>query len=119
MKSQNIDTLQWTPSERLRKVLFIKKKGDTYDKSFAEALTSAKRCYDVRIVEELNGGTIRISYLQEAGFDEKEGKAYMVFFPSISLDGIGFYRWYESVEDQPAGGDGGPEIDIDPAPETN
>lgn len=92
MKSQNIDTLQWTPSERLRKVLFIKKKGDTYDKSFAEALTSAKRCYDVRIVEELNGGTIRISYLQEAGFDDKEGKAYMAFLPSI--------RWYEPVEEE-------------------
>ena len=100
MKSQNIDTLQWTPSERLRKVLFIKKKGDTYDKSFAEALTSAKRCYDVRIVEELNGGTIRISYLQEAGFDNKEGKAYMAFLPSISMNGIGIYRWYEPVADR-------------------
>lgn len=100
MKSQNIDTLQWTPSERLRKVLFIKKKGDTYDKSFAEALTSAKRCYDVRIVEELDGGdTIRISYLQEAGFDDKKGKAYMAFLPSISLNGIGIYRWYEPVEE--------------------
>lgn len=100
MKNQNIDTLQWTPSERLRKVLFIKKKGDTYDKSFAEALTSAKLYYDVRIVEELNGGTIRISYLQEAGFDDKEGKAYMAFLPSISLNGIGIYRWYEPVEEE-------------------
>lgn len=100
MKSQNIDTLQWTPSERLRKVLFIKKKGDTYDKSFAEALTSAKRCYDVRIVEELNGGTIRILYLYQIGFDNKEGKAFMDFFPTVSLEGLRIYRWYEPVEEE-------------------
>ena len=100
MKNQTIDTLQWTPSERLRKVLFIKKKGDTYDKSFAEALTSAKRCYDVRIVEELSGGSIRIYYLCGVGFDDKAGKAYMNFLPSISLDGIGIYTWYEPVEEE-------------------
>lgn len=100
MKSQNIDTLQWTPSERLRKVLFIKKKGDTYDKSFAEALTSAKRCYDVRIVEELEDGSIRISYLYMFGFDGREGKAYMDFFPAININGLGIYRWYEPVEEQ-------------------
>lgn len=100
MKSQNIDTLQWTPSERLRKVLFIKKKGDTYDKSFAEALTSAKRCYDVRIVEELEDGSICISYLYKFGLDEMEGKAYMDFFPSIRLNGFGIYRWYEPVEEE-------------------
>lgn len=113
MKSQNIDTLQWTPSERLRKVLFIKKKGDTYDKSFAEALTSAKRCYDVRIVEEYEDGSIRISYLCETGVDGKTGLAYMMFSKG------GFtWNWDESVEDQPVGGDDGPVID-DPAPETN
>lgn len=100
MKNQTIDTLQWTPSERLRKVLFIKKKGDTYDKSFAEALTSAKRCYDVRIVEELEDGSIRISYLYNVGFDYKSGKAYMAFFPTITINGLGIYRWYEPVEEQ-------------------
>lgn len=100
MKNQTIDTLQWTPSERLRKVLFIKKKGDTYDKSFAEALTSAKLWYDVRIIEELEGGTIRISYLYQIGFDEKQGKTFMDFFPTVSIKGIGIYRWYEPVEEE-------------------
>lgn len=115
MKSQNIDTLQWTPSERLRKVLFIKKKGDTYDKSFAEALTSAKRCYDVRIVEELKGGgTIRISYLTGIGVDGKTGLPYMMF----SNGGLA-WKWDESVEDQPVGGDDDTVPDIDPAPETD
>ena len=106
MKSQNIDTLQWTPSERLRKVLFIKKKGDTYDKSFAEALASAKRCYDVRIVEELSGGSIAISYLYRVGVNEKTGLPVMMF-----SNGGFTWNWDESVEDQPV-------IDIDPAPET-
>lgn len=95
MKSQNIDTLQWTPSERLRKVLFIKKKGDTYDKSFAEALTSAKRCYDVRIIEELEGGTIAISYLCEIGVDGKTGLAYMYF---SNGDGS-TWKWNEPTEE--------------------
>lgn len=97
MKNQTIDTLQWTPSERLRKVLFIKKKGDTYDKSFAEALTSAKRCYDVRIVEELSGGNIAISYLTGIGVDEKSGLPYMMF-----LNGGFTWNW-----DEPVGGDDG------------
>lgn len=95
MKSQNIDTLQWTPSERLRKVLFIKKKGDTYDKSFAEALTSAKRCYDVRIVEELENGNIAISYLNGIGVDVETGLPYMVF----SCGGF-TWNWDESAEEQ-------------------
>ena len=97
MKSQNIDTLQWTPSERLRKVLFIKKKGDTYDKSFAEALTSAKRCYDVRIVEELKGGGISISYLNGIGVNEETG------LPLLMFSNGGFtWNWDESVgEEEP------------------
>lgn len=95
MKNQTIDTLQWTPSERLRKVLFIKKKGDTYDKSFAEALTSAKRCYDVRVVEELEGGLIAISYLAGIGVDEKTGLSVLMFSSG------GFtWHWDESAKEQ-------------------
>ena len=96
MKNQTIDTLQWTPSERLRKVLFIKKKGDTYDKSFAEALTSAKRCYDVRIVDESKGGGIGISYLCETGVDGKTGLAYMMF---SNGDGS-TWKWIEPSEEE-------------------
>lgn len=116
MKNQTIDTLQWTPSERLRKVLFVKswEKRTKFNKSFAEALTSAKRCYDVRIVEELSGGNIAISYLTGIGVDEKSGLPYMMF-----LNGGLAWKWDESVEDQPVGDDDGDEIDIDPAPETN
>ena len=95
MKSQNIDTLQWTPSERLRKVLFIKKKGDTYDKSFAEALTSAKRCYDVRIVEEFEDGNIDISYLYRIGVNKKTG-LYQMGFSSGSFTWI----WDGKAEEQ-------------------
>lgn len=98
MKIQNIDTLQWTPSERLRKVLFIKKRNNTYDKSFAEALTSAKRCYDVRIVEEFENGMIHISYLCEIGVDERTGLAYMKFSSGVEFP----WRWLQPVEDKPA-----------------
>lgn len=113
MKNQTIDTLQWTPSERLRKVLFIKKKGDTYDKSFAEALASAKRCYDVRIVEEFEDGNIAISYLYFIGVNTKTGLPVMMF-----SNGGFTWNWDESVEDQPVGGDDGP-VSSDPDPETN
>lgn len=95
MKSQNIDTLQWTPSERLRKVLFIKKKGENYDKSFAEALTSAKRCYDVRIVEEFEGGLIAISYLYGIGVNLKTGITQMMF-----SNGGFTWTWDEPSEEQ-------------------
>lgn len=95
MKNQTIDTLQWTPSERLRKVLFIKKKGDTYDKSFAEALTSAKRCYDVRIVEEFEDGTIRISYLYRIGVNQETGLTTMMF-----INGNFAWTWNEPTEEK-------------------
>lgn len=93
MKNQTIDTLQWTPSERLRKVLFIKKKGNTYDKSFAEALTSAKRCYDVRIVTEDDEG-ITVYYLTKIGVDSKTGKLYMRFD-----SGDQTHRWNEPTQE--------------------
>lgn len=93
MKSQNIDTLQWTPSERLRKVLFIKKRDNTYDKSFAEALTIAKRCYDVRIVTEDDEGTT-VYYLTKIGVDSKTGKSYMTF-----ASGDQTHRWNEPTQE--------------------
>lgn len=96
MKSQNIDTLQWTPSERLRKVLFVKtwEKRTKFNKSFAEALTSAKRCFDVRVVEEFPDGSFNISYLNSIGVKET-GQAYMLF-----ESGGGTWEWSESAEEE-------------------
>lgn len=81
-----IDTLKWTPSEKLRKALFVKltqdpsTEGWTADKDFASALAVAKRTSDVRLVCTTINDETKIYYLGIIG--KNNGEDYMDFFSS-------------------------------------
>lgn len=69
MSAKKIDTLQWTRAERLNKTLFVRLIQDpsteaySPDKSYADVLAIAKRCYDVRLVWITTAGEVEVMYL--------------------------------------------------------
>lgn len=102
MKTKQIDTLKWSPSERLNKTLFVRFTfPSAYNKDFADVLASAKRCHDVRLFTEEAESTT-VYYLTNIGVDSKTGKSYMTF-----ASGDQTHRWDEPavsiVAEQPSG----------------
>lgn len=94
MKTKQIDTLKWTPSERLNKTLFVRfTPPSSYNKDFVDVLASAKRCHDVRLVTEDDEDTT-IYYLAKIGVDSKTGKSYMTF-----ASGDQTHRWNEPTQE--------------------
>lgn len=106
MSAKKIDTLQWTRAERLNKTLFVKliqnPSTEAYspDKSFADVLAIAKRCYDVRLVWISTAGEVEVMYLGGIVYPLNSGPELKFFSYTGNT-----YTWneqtFEQVEQDP------------------
>lgn len=96
MANQVIDTLQWTPAERLCKTLYVHvlQNPKRYDKDFHSALEIANRCHDVRLVM-VDGDETTVYYLAKIGKNSNTGLSYMSF-----SSGSQTYRWDDPTQEQ-------------------